>query len=64
MYVCESCHEIDKNVTKCKFNFEMHAADATGICAICGEHTYALKWCYYYEEMVAKNGGHWNILEE
>jgi len=36
MFICFSCHESDKKVTKCNLNVYDHPRSYYGICEICG----------------------------
>jgi hypothetical protein len=52
MFVCEKCHELDRQVTKCDLDAESHGLiRISGGCSVCGKSKPKLMWCYNYEKV-------------
>ena len=51
MYVCESCHEKDRNAIKCKRSLKEHAYVGIMACSMCGKFKNTVL-CYDYREYI------------
>jgi hypothetical protein len=58
MFVCKSCHEHDRVITKCEEEYESHIVTIYVLspCSICGKPSINLKWCGAYKKMGKSNG--------
>ena len=50
MFVCEDCHNNDKELTKCDLAFGLHSLWMPRHCPICGKYR-MLRWCGKYGDV-------------